>query len=159
LVSSIQRCLEERKRSRSKSPPSPTRSPVPRRSPIARMEESEFRSPSDCSYPHSELMKSLRGEASMMISLHGASIFECPESPKNNSNQNSLSTLFPPSIPMRKSSQHVIRDEATDVDQWNSSLADLSAPPVAPKRSQSVDREDIDWEVDSSDSTSQSMCG
>jgi hypothetical protein len=150
LVSSIRHCLEERKRSRSSLPPSATRSPVPRRSPIPRMQASSFMSPSDCSYSHSELMKSLRGEASMMISLDDGGVCPCPESPKSSSNEDSLSTLFPPSMPTRRSS-HGIRDESTDVDQWNSSLNDLSDPPVAPKRSQSVDREDIDWEVETAD--------
>jgi hypothetical protein len=125
LVSSIRRCLEERKRSRSSSA-TDTRSPIPRI-------QSIFMSPKiETSYTPSELMTSHYSNSS-------------------NNFQDSPSTLHPPSMPTRKSSTSIPdQHQFTDFREWTGDLNDLSPPPVAPKRIQSVDTVDLDLESEAS---------
>jgi hypothetical protein len=109
LVSSIRRCLEERKRSRSSSP-TDTRSPVPpsRSYPIPRIQSIFMPPKSETNYAHSELETSLHSKSSVSISLDGrAEDLPFSVSSKSNNFQDSLSTLFPPSMPTRKSSHNL----------------------------------------------------
>jgi hypothetical protein len=144
LVSSIRRCLEERKRSRSSSATDTRFPPVTPRSPIPRIHSSLFQLP-PCEnnfLGHSELMKSLRCKSSPMeisfdeISFDGMDSLPFPLSPKSHANQDSLSTFLPPSMPTRRSSDGII---SVEMHHWTFGLNDLSAPPVAPKRHESVD--------------------
>jgi hypothetical protein len=106
LVSSIRRCLEERKRSIS-PPRSPNRSPLP----VPRIHPNLFQSPPcENSFGHSQLKKRLRCKSPMEIPFEDIESLPFQLSPKSNTNQNSLLKSRPPSMPTRQLSVGVVSD-------------------------------------------------